>query len=125
MIPGLSGHVFEGIFFSEQGVLGVPVLAHCTGSSNVQNTHIDALKKQLATQARAAGANTIINFKYAQKANFMSMSSVTWNASGDAVFLGPVASSAPAGSASFCSSCAAEVSVTAKFCRSCGAPVSS
>jgi ribosomal protein L40E len=122
MIPGLSGHEFEGIFFTEQGVLGLPVLAQCTGSSNVQNTHIDALKRQLAAQARAAGANTIINFKYVQKANFMSMSSVTWNASGDAIFLAPVTSQAPA-SGRVCSSCSAQVSDTAKFCRSCGANV--
>lgn len=123
MIPGLSGHEFEGIFFTEQGVLGVPVLAQCTGSSNVQNTHIDALKRQLAAQARAVGANTIINFKYVQKANFMSMSSVTWNASGDAVFLGPVPAAAPATSGRTCPSCAAQVSENAKFCRSCGANV--
>lgn len=122
MIPGLSGHVFEGVFFSEQGVLGVPVLVQCTASSNVQNTHIDQLKRQLAAQARAAGANTIINFKYAQKANFMSMSSVTWNASGDAVFLGP-APAASAGEGRFCGNCSAEVSQDAKFCRSCGQPV--
>lgn len=126
MIPGLSGHVFEGVFFSEQGVLGVPVLAQCTASSNVQNTHIDQLKRQLAAQARAAGANTIINFKYAQKANFMSMSSVTWNASGDAVFLGPApapAAQAPAQTGRACGKCAAVVSENAKFCRNCGNPV--
>lgn len=118
MIPGLSGHEFEGVFFSEQGVLGVPVLAECSTTSNVQNTHIDTLKRALASQARAAGANTIINFKYSQKANFMSMSSVTWYAAGQAVLLGAPAA-APAATKT-CGACQSAVPADANFCRSCG-----
>ncbi len=122
MIPGLSGHVFDGVFFSEQGLLNVSVLAHCAAHSNVQNTNIDSLKRTLAAQAKAAGANTIINFKYAQRANFMSMSSVSWDATGDAVFLAAEGSAQGGAEASeiFCPKCGGGVSATAKFCRNCG-----
>jgi membrane protease subunit (stomatin/prohibitin family) len=123
VIPGLSGHVFDGVFFSEQGLLNVPVLVHCTAHSNIQNTNIDSLKRTLAAQAKAAGANTIINFKYAQRANFMSMSSVSWDATGDAVFLSVDGAAAPAASAKFCPKCGGDVSATAKFCRGCGNPL--
>ena len=116
MIPGLSGHLFEGVFFSEQGVLGVPVLIECATHSNVQNTHIDVLKRALAQQARAAGANTIINFKYSQRANFLSMSSVTWHATGQAIFLAPAGDAATKA----CGSCANQVPADANFCRNCG-----
>ena len=123
MIPGLSGHTFEGVFFSEQGVTGVSVLRHCSASSNVQNTHIDKLKRQLVAQAQAVGANAIVNFTYAQRATVFSFSSVTWEATGDAVFI-PSPEGTGLGAPNECASCGYALSPSAKFCRGCGSPVS-
>lgn len=121
MIPGLSGHYFEDIFFTEQDVTGVTRLAKCNASSNVQNTHIDKLKRQIAEQARKVGANAVVNFRYAQRATVFSFSSVTWDASGEAVFIPVDMSSSTSGAVNrTCPHCASDVSGSARFCRSCG-----
>ena len=120
MIDGLSGEDFDGVFISEQDVTGVARLQRCVATSNVQNTHIDKLKRQLVMQAMSVGANAILNFRYSQRANFMSFSSVTWEASGDAVLI-PLATTSRA-EGSICSSCSMSLSPGARFCRNCGVP---
>jgi hypothetical protein len=120
LIEGLSGHEFDGVFFTEQSIIGVPSLKKCSAVSNVQNTHIDKLKAQLAQQARAVGANAIVNFTYAQRANFFSFSSVSWEASGDAVRL---PGQTDTGATKACGSCGGPLSAAARFCRACGSPV--
>jgi uncharacterized protein YbjQ (UPF0145 family) len=85
---GLLGYSHDGIFFSEgaappQGTVKGRVKA----TSGQQNLNIDTLKSRLASHAKARGANAVVEFKYAQRANAFTFSSTEWRAEGVAMLL--------------------------------------
>lgn len=86
---GVRGATFEGIFFSE-GAAAARVIKHVEVRIDLQNSNLRDVKKQLAQQAMACGANAIVNFRYGQKKqplfNFR-WDSEAWHGEGDAVRL--------------------------------------
>lgn len=127
---GVRGHNFDGVFFTEDPIEGGTVIGSVQAASNKQNTTLDALKSNMAAQAKRSGANVIASFKYAQKATVFSFSSTQWNASGVAVQMPPeilesppsAPSPSPAASAHSgrCPMCMEEIHPEARKCKHCG-----
>jgi len=84
---GLLGYSHDGIFFSEGAAPHGTVKGPVKASSGQQNMNIDKLKSKLAMHARTLGANAVVEFKYAQRANAFSFSDTEWRAQGIAVLL--------------------------------------
>jgi hypothetical protein len=126
-LGGVKGHIFDGVFFCEGLPSDAQRLGPCKAQSNVQNTNLESLKRALAKQVKSMGGNALVNFKYAQKATVFSLSSVQWNASGEAARLAsveppPTQATTPTHLAQFkkCPFCAEEVLAEARKCKHCG-----
>lgn len=84
---GLIGYSHDGIFFSESPALHGDKRGTVSASSGQQNFNIDKLKSRLAAQAKRRGANAVVEFQYAQRANWLTFSSTEWRAQGVAMLL--------------------------------------
>ena len=92
---GLSGNEVDGIFFSEgYAPPGVIVIRKISVSRNRQNSNLNEIKSMMAREARSAGANSIVGFKYGQRSHkwwqlvfTFKWDSEAWYGEGDAVSL--------------------------------------
>lgn len=64
---GVEGLNFDGVFFTEQEIPKYPTVKHIEVLIKHQNSTIDDLRRRMAQEANAAGANAIKNFRYGQK----------------------------------------------------------
>jgi len=82
---GRKGTEYDGVFFTE-GPIPVGVkLGELKVESRKQNTNLEELKKQLASQVKRLGGNALENFNYVQQGTVLSFSSTRWRATGTAV----------------------------------------
>ena len=82
---GRKGTECDGVFFTE-GYIPVGVkLGELKAESRKQNTNLEELKKQLASEVKRLGGNALENFNYVQQGTVMSFSSTRWRATGTAV----------------------------------------
>ena len=65
---GLKGNFHQGVFFSEQSC-SASTLAPIRISKNGQNFTLETIKNLMAAQAKAVGANAIVEFRYGQKSH--------------------------------------------------------
>lgn len=67
---GLSGNEFEGVFFTEaMAPAGAKTLKVVKVRLNRQNSNLGEVKRLMAKEALAAGANSIVEFKYGQQSH--------------------------------------------------------
>ena len=67
-LGGLKGNFHNGIFFSEQSC-GAQTLITISVKKNRQNFSVTQIKDMMVVEAKSAGANAIVDFKYGQKAH--------------------------------------------------------
>ena len=93
---GLRGTESDGIFFSEDAApSATQVLGRVSFRKNRQNWDLARIKQELARQAAALGADSVVNFEYGQiSAKWYEhllprWDSESWYGEGDAIRLGP------------------------------------
>ena len=64
---GVQGLAFDEVFFTEEEVSKCPSVKHLEVVIKHQNATLDDVKRQLANEAKSAGANAIKNFRYGQR----------------------------------------------------------
>lgn len=89
---GVRGTDHDGIFFTEQEIRGPLSHGHISVEVSRQNANLFEVKKRLAAEARARGANAVMNFSYGQRAHSwwsqlftFRWDSESWYGEGDAV----------------------------------------
>ena len=82
---GVTGSVFERLFFTEHSIPGAPVMKHLRVRLNGQNRNLNDVKRALAKRATKVGANAVMNFRYGQKRGFFNWDDMSWFGEGDAV----------------------------------------
>ena len=65
---GLKGNFQSGIFFSEQECNAV-TLKQISATKNRQNFTLIQIKEMMAAEAKAAGANSVVGFRYGQRSH--------------------------------------------------------
>mgnify|MGYP007063849464 FL=1 len=93
---GLTGTEVDGIFFSEQGTpAGISVVQEISVHKNRQNFDLTKIKQMMAMEAKAVGANSILNFRYGQRSHkwyqqiALKWDQGEWYGEGSAVYLEP------------------------------------
>jgi hypothetical protein len=66
---GVPGTTTDGIFFTEVSIPGAAVRRRISVEISRQNANLSEVKRRMASEARAAGASAIMNFRYGQKAH--------------------------------------------------------
>jgi uncharacterized protein YbjQ (UPF0145 family) len=91
---GVHGSTVDDCFFTESSIPSLQVIKHLRIEIFHQNSNLAEIKKQLAAQAKDAGANAVINFHYGQKTRdwFAAIKTLTWDpeewyGEGDAVHI--------------------------------------
>jgi hypothetical protein len=90
---GLKGTEKDGVFFSESAPSNLNVIKHIKVELARQNANLSDLKVKLAQQAKGAGANAIVNFRYGQQSHkwwqhlTFRWDTESWQGEGDAVKL--------------------------------------
>lgn len=90
---GVKGTVCDEIFFTEQSVAGIQSLRHIHVEISRQNANLTELKLEMARQAKAAGGNAVIGFKYGQRSHswwqlaLPKWDTESWHGEGEAVRL--------------------------------------
>ena len=64
---GRKGTEYDGVFFTEGPITVGAKLGELKVDSRKQNTNLDELKKQLASEVKRLGGNALENFKYVQQ----------------------------------------------------------
>jgi hypothetical protein len=91
---GVKGTVCNDIFFTESTPSHSTVLKHIHVEISRQNSNLTEIKEKMAYEAKVAGANAIINFRYGQKKHqwwelifTIKWDTESWHGEGDAVAL--------------------------------------
>ena len=82
---GRKGTECDGVFFTEGPISSGVKLGELKADSRKQNTNLDELKSQLASEVKKLGGNAFENFNYVQQGTVFSFSSTRWRATGTAV----------------------------------------
>ena len=69
---GRKGTEYDGVFFTEGPITVGAKLGELKVESRKQNTNLEELKKQLASEVKRLGGNALENFKYVQQGTVMS-----------------------------------------------------
>lgn len=64
---GVKGTVTDGIFFTEQIIVGSHLVRQLRVEISRQNSNLIEVKRKLVTEAKACGATAISNFRYGQR----------------------------------------------------------
>jgi hypothetical protein len=90
---GVRGVTADGIFFTEDAVPAAATLKHLEVEISRQNSNLAAVKAKLAADAKAAGGNALMNFRYGQRPHkglrllLPKWDTESWFGEGDAVQL--------------------------------------
>jgi hypothetical protein len=91
---GVLGTTSDGIFFTETAIVGATPRRRIKVEISRQNANLGEVKQRMASEARGAGANAIMNFRYGQKAHVwwqlvftFKWDTESWHGEGDAVKL--------------------------------------
>jgi hypothetical protein len=66
---GVNGVICDGVFFAETTIPNARTIRQLHVEISRQNANLDEVKQRLAREARDAGANAVMNFRYGQKAH--------------------------------------------------------
>jgi hypothetical protein len=66
---GVSGTTTDGIFFTEEALPRAAIRRRLSVEISRKNANLGEVKRKMATEARALGANAVINFRYGQRAH--------------------------------------------------------
>lgn len=64
---GVKGVMYDGVFFAETPIPNATSVRHLHIEISRQNSNLDEVKQRLAREAKSAGANAVMNFRYGQK----------------------------------------------------------
>jgi uncharacterized protein YbjQ (UPF0145 family) len=77
---GVKGVTSNGVFFAETAIPNATTIRHLHVEISRQNSNLDAVKQRLASDAKNAGANAVMNFRYGQRAHgLMDLLSFKWD----------------------------------------------
>jgi hypothetical protein len=91
---GLGGIVHDGIFFTEDSAPAARRIDRVVVEISRQNSNLSEVKTRMAVRAHELGANTIVNFRYGQRAHrgfallsLFKWDTESWYGEGDAIAL--------------------------------------
>lgn len=64
---GVRGTTTDGVFFTEDAIANAPAVKRVSVEISRQNSDITEIKRRMAQEAKAAGANAIMSFRYGQR----------------------------------------------------------
>ena len=77
---GVRGLTSDGVFFTEDSIPGAVPVKRISVEISRQNSNLNEVKSQMASEASAAGANAIMNFRYGQrKHNWWQLVAFKWD----------------------------------------------
>jgi hypothetical protein len=92
---GVNGVTHAGVFFTEATVPNAVPIRHLHVEISRQNSNLDEVKQRLAMEAKQAGGNAVMNFRYGQKKHewwelvfTFKWDTESWHGEGDAIRLG-------------------------------------
>ena len=66
---GVQGTPHNGVFFTEATIPGAASLGRVSVEISRQNSHLNAVKDKMATEAQVKGATAIHGFRYGQRSH--------------------------------------------------------